>query len=220
MNKNFNIIEKDFDEVEKSVTAYITTKDIDRDGDVVLPQGMNNKSFRKNPVVLFGHNKIGTTMSDYFPVAKSLWEQVDENGIRAKIKFDTRSDAQEVYRLMKEGFLNAFSVGFKPIEFVTNKSGGNDYTKWELLEFSIVPIPSNAGALAIEVKDFINNLETNNKNERTKKMNEEYMAIIEEIKKSIIALEGRLKKLEEAGAEASEEEANKKSIEQFLKNYK
>lgn len=217
MIKNFNIIEKDFDDVEKSVTAYITTREMDRDFDVVIPEGMTNKNFRRNPVVLFGHNKVGTTMSDYFPVAKSLWEEVDAEGIRAKIKFDTRPEAQEVYRLMKEGFLNAFSVGFKPIEYIVNKSGGNDYTKWELLEFSVVPIPSNAGALAIEVKEVLNKL---NKKERTKEMSEEYMAMIEEIKKSITAIEERVAKLEGASAEAVEEEANKNNISQFLKNYK
>jgi phage head maturation protease len=52
------------------------------------------------------------------------------------------SFAKEIYRKYKDGFLNAFSVGFIPLE-----AEENTYTKSELLEISAVPIPANPNAI-------------------------------------------------------------------------
>ena len=40
------------------------------------------------------------------------------------------------------------SVGFVPLEYTPRPGGGLTYTKAELIEFSLCPVPSNAGALA------------------------------------------------------------------------
>ena len=45
--------------------------------------------------------------------------------------------------------MRAVSVGFDPIEFKPNKSGGYDYDKWELMELSLVAVPANPGARII-----------------------------------------------------------------------
>jgi hypothetical protein len=59
--------------------------------------------------------------------------------------------ADVVYQMIKGGFLNAVSVGFSPIEWkqTSDKSrpGGIDFSKVELLEISIVPIPALPSAL-------------------------------------------------------------------------
>ena len=68
-----------------------------------------------------------------------------------------------VYGMYKAGFLNAVSIGFDPWEYVPieekdlNKTpselldlmaaGGTKFTKWDMLEFSFVPVPSNPSAL-------------------------------------------------------------------------
>jgi seryl-tRNA synthetase len=49
--------------------------------------------------------------------------------------------------------LNAVSVGFIPLEWTETKDG-YDVTKWELLEFSAVAVPSNQDAIAEAVKSF------------------------------------------------------------------
>jgi len=46
-------------ENERSLTVTITTNAVDRSGDIVEPNGVNMKNFKKNPVVLMSHNYSG-----------------------------------------------------------------------------------------------------------------------------------------------------------------
>jgi HK97 family phage prohead protease len=57
--------------------------------------------------------------------------------------------ADQIFRLIKKGFITAGSVGFIPLDFTfsDDRRGGIDFHEQELLEFSIVPIPANANAL-------------------------------------------------------------------------
>jgi len=147
----------DVDEEERTVVAVISTDSIDRDGEVLNPKGMNADNFRKNPVVLWSHENWTP------PIGKALWLKRKGNQIIAKVKFAATERAEEVWQLFKGGFLNAFSVGFKPKE--GRRPTPDDikaspaladarfiFTKWELLEFSPVAIPANPDALAQAIK--------------------------------------------------------------------
>ena len=147
----------DINEEERSVIAIISTDSIDRDNEVLVPKGMDADNFRKNPLVLWSHN------AGQPPIAKALWLKQGRKRITAKIKFAMTDRAEEVWQLMKGGFLNAFSVGFKPKEGrrpTPDDIKGNPnladvqfiFSKWELLEFSVVGVPANAEALALAVK--------------------------------------------------------------------
>jgi hypothetical protein len=73
--------------------------------------------------------------------------------------------AQRVERKARNGFLNAVSVGFNPIEQVSRaelpkdhpayveRGGGNYFNKSELLEVSIVTIPANSEATTMSAKN-------------------------------------------------------------------
>lgn len=57
--------------------------------------------------------------------------------------------AEQVFQLVKAGFLRACSVGFCPLDPpMVNAKGGNDYGRVELLEVSLVPVPAQPAALA------------------------------------------------------------------------
>jgi hypothetical protein len=64
---------------------------------------------------------------------------------------ETYEFADTVFRLVRDGFINAGSVGFAPIEwkFVNSKErpGGIEFIRQSLIEFSIVPVPANSSAL-------------------------------------------------------------------------
>jgi hypothetical protein len=45
--------------------------------------------------------------------------------------------------------LSACSVGFIPLESVPRKGGGYTIKRWSLLEFSVVSVPANPGALRV-----------------------------------------------------------------------
>jgi HK97 family phage prohead protease len=131
---------------ERSITSYISTVDKDRYGDIVEPGGMDASLFQKNPVVLWGH------MSYLPPIARNAWLKADEKGILAKSIFDTREEAEEIFRLYEQGFLHAFSIGFLPKvweRMYTDDGGfqGIHFQEWEMLEYSGVSVPANGEAL-------------------------------------------------------------------------
>lgn len=139
--------------------AMISTESVDRDGDVLEATGADIVSYLKNPVVLFGHNYWDANAV----VGKAVEvEVIPGSGVRAVFEFageDVSADAALVKRLWAGGYLNAISVGFIPLEWEKRKSAdgeelerGYTITGWELLEFSIVPVPANQDALRLDLK--------------------------------------------------------------------
>lgn len=155
-------LQKSADTEERTFEAVITTKNIDRDQEVVIAEGIDYKSYLTNPVVLWNHNfdkVIGTALS--------VRKYKDE--IRAKVKFvDNDDDADKVYNLVKQGALRGLSIGFivKDYRQPTSadlKEYGKDLrgviTKAELYEFSVVTVPSNRESLMTSVKSMVKNNE-------------------------------------------------------------
>jgi len=79
------------------------------------------------------------------------------------VEFDSEDErAKEVERKAKKGFMNAVSVGFRPLESKSRSELPEDnkyygqrgmyYSKAELLEVSIVTIPANGEATMLEQK--------------------------------------------------------------------
>jgi len=130
---------------ERTVEIRISTASRDRDHDTINPQGWKLANYRKNPVVLFGH--------DYrsLPIGKDTGITVDELGLLAHPQFcpeDLHPMGSTVYRMLVEGFLNAASVGMNPVKWSYNEEErGIDFEEQELLEYSIVPVPANPEAL-------------------------------------------------------------------------
>jgi len=152
-----------FKESERSSVDYITTKAVDRDGDIVVPGGAVLDHYRNNPVVLFGH--------DYhsLPVGKSLWIKADDRGLISKTQYAKHKKAEDIYQYRKDGFPMAKSIGFIPITYVDKENfeeldlksldlkeedlvgASRVYTKWLMLEYSDVPVPSNPEALQLAI---------------------------------------------------------------------
>jgi len=155
---------------DEGVMEFVaSTNHVDRAGDIV-EQNWDMKSFRKNPVFLYGHS-----YSD-LPVGKiiKLWtEKVESKAAKSpgsrrtmiRVKFvpsEIHPFAETVRRLYDGGFLKAVSVGFRPLERgevsaeERNALGmgqyGQRFTKSELLEVSAVTVPMNAEALSTGVK--------------------------------------------------------------------
>jgi len=132
----------------RTLVVTISTPTPDRSKDTVQPKGMVADNYLKNPVVQFAHKY------DEPPIAKCINLVATETGIRATVKFPELGlydKADTIYRMYKEGFLNAWSIGFMPLEneYETNSFGGTEFKKWELFEFSSVPVPDNPEALTI-----------------------------------------------------------------------
>ncbi|MCC6483340.1 MAG: hypothetical protein IT209_00710 [Armatimonadetes bacterium] len=153
---------------ERAAIQVISTRDVDRDDDIMDPKGCVLDEYRLNPVVLWNH--------DYSqpPVAKCVDIRADAEKITVKSVYAQTPFAEEVYQLKREGILQAASVGFVPLEVVYKGSDGWADTvnelkerwgvnaryfsdawrvikRWMLLEYSDVPIPANQNALQVAV---------------------------------------------------------------------
>jgi len=123
----------------------ISTKAKDRYGDIVEPRGCIFENFLNNPVVTFAH--------DYhsIPIGKAEEITIKEEEVLSKVRFapeDVNPIAPYVKKAYEQGFMKTWSIGFLPLEKepILGENGvqtGWRYTKWELLEYSAVPIPAN-----------------------------------------------------------------------------
>ena len=139
-------------EEPRTLTFTITSDSVDRDEDKIDINGWNLEYYLKSPVVLWSHDDSS------LPIGKVVDIQRSDNKLKAKVEFadkELNPFAEQVYQLAKSGFLNATSVGFKPIEYdMTSEPErskgylpGIDYKKQELMELSIVNVGSNRDAL-------------------------------------------------------------------------
>lgn len=160
IKKYFTGETKEINEEEKTDIGLVSTITIDRDGDVLLPEGCDLTNYKKNPVVQWAHEYRE------LPIGKALWVKTTDEGVLSKTKYANTEFANDVWELKKGGFLNAYSVGFMPLETITDEreietikteKGINGdvrqiISKWELLEYSICPIPCNPDALTLMSK--------------------------------------------------------------------
>ena len=146
--KSFSIekLENISTDMSNRLKFAITTPAIDRDNDTIRVEGWDFADYVKNPVVLWGH--------DYHspPVAKAVSIYNAGHQIESEAEFtgqDLYAFGYMVFRMLKEGFLNAVSVGFLPMEYqlANDRDFGLNITKQSLLEYSVVPVPSNPEAL-------------------------------------------------------------------------
>lgn len=192
------------DDARRIVRFRGTNGTIDRDGESIDPKRWDFDNYMKNPVVQFGH--------DYSerPVGRTVKIENDGKNVDFYIQFPASEEeageewfkfTDSVYRMVKSGFLNATSVGFRPTvpPKVMPKGDGISsprrvFVGQELLEISIVPVPSNPDALANAFEtgvlkscdiDSIKRIVRNEtKNTENIKWAEDVDSIVEEIEKS------------------------------------
>lgn len=136
--------------------VWITRQVSDRVGDVVVATGGHIADYEKNPVVQWAHRY------DLPPIAKSLELRMTAGvGWLSTFQFPPRGDvkfADEIQSLWRGGFINAASIGFKILKADPIEGHEDDWWpplmihEWELLEFSLVPIPANQDALRRSLK--------------------------------------------------------------------
>lgn len=145
VRKEFTIETCAIDENARTVTATITTGDVDRDNDVINPDGWELDEYMRSPVVLWAHD------SKQPPIARALNVTRVGNGLQSTSMFPAQGVypfADLVFNLIKGGFIKATSVGFRALEYTLDeKRGGINFQRQSLLEYSWVPVPANANAL-------------------------------------------------------------------------
>lgn len=193
---------------ERAIIHYISTPDLDRVRDIMNPKGMKDEDFSKAPSVWYNHNYKFDPNA--LPIARSLWRKKKEDGVLTKTEFATTDFADDVYLLHDGGFINTWSIGFRP-SYDKNgniKDGSIRYDEaknitywdeWYLLEYSSAPLPANIDAL-----DVVKELQSVKfKSEITKQMVNE-SAFKMEVTKALESFKPELDKIKELQSQLEE----------------
>jgi len=157
-------VERQFAEVrasseDRQVKFIFSTDAKDRHGTRISPDGWRLENFNKNGIASFQHRAYGDPDPDMIIGKAQAWKS--EGNLVGTIDFETKDVnplADKLYNKVQAGTLNAVSVGFVEHEGhwgQDEKRGaeGEDKDTYyfddiELMEISLVTVPSNPDALA------------------------------------------------------------------------
>lgn len=143
-------------EGERTLRFVISTGIVDRDFDTINQAGWHLDAYQKNPVVLWAHDSFS------LPIGKAVDLVADGARLSSAVRFlpsgygEASDFADTVYRLSRDGWLSATSVGFRPLawDFTEDEARGGeswfpgiDFHEQELMEFSLCCVPANPEAL-------------------------------------------------------------------------
>lgn len=198
LRKKFHANLKIAHDDERMVIGDVTVKVGDEDGDLIMPDGADFKSrYEKNPLVVWNH--------DYsrLPLGKTVGISVKDERIQFKMHFADTEFAQEVFHLIKGGFLKAFSIGFiikgalykgtdEFAKFVREnklttlaKNVRRIITDYVVIENSVVPLGCNPLALATAVSN--KSLVLSDKTLKELKIEIEVIKELEEVEAKVIS---------------------------------
>jgi hypothetical protein len=149
---------------ERADVSWITTEEIDREGEIVVSRGMNDSHFKLNPIVTMNHAYWQP------PVGRSLWRKRAKDGplvgIKAKTQYPPRPagwsggdwSPDDVLALIQAGMLQGKSVSF--IRLKSHVPSSHEIAalpelaqvtriidEWLLLEYACTFLPMNQAAL-------------------------------------------------------------------------
>ena len=122
------------------IEGYASTTDVDRSGDVVPSRVWEAgiKNYLKNPIILSQHDHDD-------PIGRMVEHKISPSGLWIKARI---SAAAEVFSLVKDGVLTAFSIGFRVVDAEYNAATELFVIKeLELVEISVVSVPCNQNTL-------------------------------------------------------------------------
>jgi HK97 family phage prohead protease/HK97 family phage major capsid protein len=143
-----NLPTKDISIDSIMIEGYASTIDTDRQGDIVpstvWKSGVQN--YLKNPVILAYHDHSE-------PIGRMVDHRIDGKGLWIKARISAA--AGEVFNLIKDGVLTAFSIGFRIADAEYNAATELFVVKeLELHEISVVSVPANQNTLFSLSKSF------------------------------------------------------------------
>ena len=132
---------------EGRTTVTVATEQEARDGLVLNLSGLDVSGYRKNPVVLWSHGRDERRGDE--PIGRAYNLRKEGGKLRAEVEWAGDDFAQRIRRKVETGFLNAASIGWDPRE-INKRATPPEVVRSEMLEFSIVAVPADTGALVDE----------------------------------------------------------------------
>lgn len=141
------------DTEKRTAQFVISTEAVDSYGTVFRADGWQLQRYNDNPVVFYNHNSHSSDPDAIIGTSRVFLEN---NQLIGELTLEPAEDnptADKVWRKIKNGTLRGASIHAYPSEARWGeKSAGEDpdvlyFTRQELLEWSVVSIPSNPEAL-------------------------------------------------------------------------
>lgn len=138
---------------ERTLRMVGSTGEVDRLGDIIDVKGWKLANYKKNPVILFGHDA-------WIPaVARAKEVKKEDDKLTFLIEFPPEGVndlSDKLFNLYKLKIMRASSVGFLPLKYdwIEDESGrykGIHFMEQELLELSLVNVPAHPAALAMSL---------------------------------------------------------------------
>ena len=183
------------EKAENDIYTFVMSEEkVDRDGEVVVLDGLDINEFLKNPQLFYNHE------SRNYPIGLVKSIRREGNRLIGDIWLNQITEESKIVKqLIDAGNLKTGSIGFSVSEANYNDKDGIYYlSKSELYEFSICNIPSNTGSVRIKAGAVLNQ---NNK----KSINN----VIETLNIAIIDLQ---KILDEANSDTEDSKEEKTEI--------
>lgn len=108
--------------IKNTYSAIASTASLDRHKEVLVPRGVMIEKFMTNPVMLNIHNHHN------LPVGKVTDIKVTKEAVQFDFQFADTEEGVKLEKLYNSGFMNAFSVGFIPKNYVDLYSIATDGT--------------------------------------------------------------------------------------------
>ena len=142
MNKLFTTgTVKEINLETRTLGAYASTNDMDRDGEVITPEAWRKtiQQFESVPLIWAHDYRIP-------PIGRATAFEIDGRGLKFRAEFADTEFANEIWGLYRDKYLNSFSVGFIPKQATEGQQRhepNRTFTETELLEVSAVAVPAN-----------------------------------------------------------------------------
>jgi HK97 family phage prohead protease len=160
--RKYGIVRNIPDDVDETRTITFVASDdsVDRHGTVINMDNWDLEGFKGNPIVGWQHNVYGDTMCgdpDPDQILGRAGVRLENREMLADITFEDKENnplAEKIFNKVKSGILNAVSIGF--LETGEGRMGNFEdgenpevyyFEGQELIEISVVSIPSNKNAL-------------------------------------------------------------------------
>lgn len=142
------VLERQESPTQGAYRATIFVNERARQGPDLDVEGLQLENYMRNPVVLWSHDMSGKTESAGLPIGRTNRMTNTDGKIEVDFEFLAEDPfADRVRNAWDKGFLQAASVSWLPLESEESKDGHQRDVRSDLLEWSIVSVPSDPDAV-------------------------------------------------------------------------
>jgi HK97 family phage prohead protease len=135
--------------IDENFEVVLTREIEDRDGEIIVVDGIDTTNFEKNPVLLDSHDHTSTIERVIGRVKNLNKTKIDDvPALVGTIEFAPTDKGELAKTLVANKFVNSVSIGFGNTAW-----DGKRCIKCELFEVSLVAIPANVEAVIKTLKE-------------------------------------------------------------------